>query len=83
MGAKLIRNGHLNIRDYRMDFFNTALEELYDSISDTIRYNSLAHRMSKLDGHEFEKMMKEETSDTGTAPLEVDHEAQIRQAQQG
>ena len=76
MGAKLIRNGHTDLVNYRMGFFYEALVELADHISETRRYNALSHRLSKLEGDDFEKMMSEGQESKPT-PV-VDHEAQIR-----
>lgn len=83
MGAKLIRNGHVNVATYRMSFFNIAIEELFDSISETIRYNALSHRASNLEGDEFTKFMRDGDKKRDTTPVEIDHEAQMREASKG
>ncbi len=55
-----------------------ALEELDSHISESIKYNALSHRLSKMDEKDFDKMMKDGED---LAPIVVDHEAQIREAQ--
>ncbi len=65
-----------------MNFFYVCIEELSDYVSETIRYNALSHRLSKLEPQEFDKMMAEPTSQSGDAPkVVVDHEAQMKKAQ--
>ena len=78
MGAKLLRNGHSDILNYRIGFFNTALEELNDYYSEQIRYNALSHRVSKLDQQDFDKFMRED-DDQPNKPkkIVVDHQAQM------
>ena len=77
MGAKLLRNGHVNLFDYRINFFYTALEELGDSTQEIIRYNALSHRLSKLENKDFDKFYKADDKPK-KAPLVVDHEATMR-----
>lgn len=79
MGATLIRNGHRDVLQYRMNFVEICLEEMGDAISDAIRYNALAHRLSKLDDNAFQKVTQPVTSGGKKAPIVVDHEAQMRE----
>ena len=65
-----------------MNFVAIALEEINDSIEANLRYNALSTRLSKLENDEFEKFMKEVESEP-SKPLEIDHEAQMRQFLQG
>ena len=62
--------------DYRINFFYTVLQEIEDSITERIKHNALAHRASKSEQKDFEDFMKDKD-----APLIIDHEAQIKQAQ--
>ena len=75
-----MRNGHSEVLAYRIGFFRTCIDELQDHITETIRYNALSHRLSKLDTDEFDKMMNEDVKEKGL-PIVVDHEANIRQMQ--
>jgi len=76
----LLRNGHTNLLKYRINFFYISLEEISDSIEDIIRYNSLAHRVSKLDPSDYEKFMNTSANDkTSKKTVTVDHEAQMKQ----
>jgi len=59
-----------------MGFFKLCLDEYNDYVSDNIRYNSLSHRLSKLEEKDFTKFLNVDESDTKT-PSEVDHEAQL------
>ena len=63
-----------------MGFFYTALEELNDHNSETIRYNALAHRFSKLENNDFDKFMSEGDTDKPKKPVKVDHLAQMQMA---
>ena len=65
-----------------MNFFKICLDELGEAMSEQIRYNALAHKMSNLEGHDFEKMMQDNDQPTGKKrePIVVDHEAQMKQA---
>ena len=62
-----------------------ALEEIADNIEEKIRYNSLSHRLSKLEEKEFTKFMEDiEPKVNGKKELvNVDHLAQMKQATQG
>jgi hypothetical protein len=65
-----------------MSFFKICLEELFDHVSDNIRYNAISHRASKMEAQDFEKFMADYDSDRGSdKPIEIDHEAQIKMAQ--
>ena len=64
-----------------MDFVRVCLDELYDNIQEKLRYNSLSTRLSKLEHDDFQKYMKEvEPKSNKSRIIEVDHEAQMRQA---
>jgi len=63
-----------------MNFIEICLEEIGDTLSDQIRYNAIAHRMSKLEGAEFEKMVRDDQPTGTREPIVVDHEAQMKQA---
>ncbi len=65
--------------EYRVNFFNTCLEELYDSNNETLKANSLSHRLSKLDVNEYNTFMK--SGDDIPKKIEVDHEAQMKRSQ--
>lgn len=77
MGASLIRNGHREVFSYRIGFVKTAVEEINDSTSNQIRYNSLAHRLSKLDAKDYGKIMNE--NEPKQKPI-VDHVANMIQS---
>ena len=81
MICKLIRNNHLNVLDYRMNFFQTALSELHDFTDEDIKLKSLSHRLSRLENDEYAKMMKVEDKKVKKEKLVIDHEAQMRKAQ--
>lgn len=66
---------------YRIGFVDIALEEINDSLSDTIRYNAISHKGSKLEGKEFTDFVKDETEELNKPPMVVDHEAQMTQAE--
>ncbi len=63
-----------------MGFFKIALEEISDFNSETIRYNSLAHRLSKLEQKDFEVFMRDDKGKPKTKII-VDHKAQLEQSQ--
>ena len=65
-----------------MDFFYISLEEIDDNLSEQIRYNSLSHRLSKLEQKDFDSMMNDgsDKKKTKKAPIVVDHEAQMATA---
>lgn len=65
-----------------MNFVRIALDELFDSREEDIRYNSLSTRLAKLDNDEFARFMKEIEPKSNPTPV-VDHLAQMKQAQQG
>lgn len=79
IGAKLIRNGHIDVLKYRVNFVTTALEEIEDYGFDLIKNNSLAHRISKANDLEYGKIMK--LNEPKQKVTNVDHEAQIKQMQ--
>jgi len=63
-----------------MSFVSVVLEELNDEIEAKIKYNAIAHRVSRLENDEFQKYIKEnETS----KKIVVDHEEQLKQYKQG
>jgi hypothetical protein len=49
-------------------------------ISEQIRYNSLSHRLSKLENKEFDEFMKIDEDKKKPTTVEIDHEAQMREA---
>jgi ABC-type uncharacterized transport system permease subunit len=74
----LIRNGHTNVMSYRVNFFITCLEELVDSQEELIKFNSMAHRISRLEQQDYDKIFKDKPKID-----EIDHEAQIKQMMEG
>lgn len=65
-----------------MGFFYIALEEIYDNVSEQIRYNSLSHRLSKLENVDFEKFMKDDDEpNTKPKKIVVDHASQMKKAE--
>ena len=64
-----------------MGFFNTSLDELYDHLSEQIRYNALSSRLSKLEQHDFDKFMREDNDDdVKPEKFVVDHQAQMQKS---
>jgi hypothetical protein len=60
-----------------------VLDEINDYLEEKIRYNAISHRASNLEGKEFEDFLKVVEPKPSKKKIEIDHEAQMRQAQQG
>ncbi len=65
-----------------MSFIVIALEELNDFLEENLRYNAISSRVAQATEEDFVEFMKDK-KETNSKPLEIDHEAQMRQFMQG
>lgn len=64
-----------------MGFVAISAEELNDYYSEMIRYNSLAHRLSNLDGDKFDEFIKNDDRSPKKSVKQVDHLSQMKSSQ--
>lgn len=74
----LIRNGHRDIMLYRIGFFNLAIEEIGDYLSEHFKTSALAHRVSQAEEKEWNEIMVDKDDEPKT--FKVDHSAQMKKS---
>ncbi len=66
---------------YRVNFLVTCLEEIADSENEELKRDSMAHKISRLDMKDYDKILNSgKSSDSKKESIEVNHEANIKQA---
>jgi hypothetical protein len=65
---------------YRVNFVRTCLEDIAEANNEDIKKLSLAHRISRLENEDYVKILKLEKSSGSGESIEVNHEANIKQA---